>query len=104
MAVRHGAAGVAGRPRPGSGRGLPGVPIGTMVAATSFHNPGSIAKMAESIDEISQGQFVVGLGCGWHDVEYRMFGFPYDHRVDRFEEALQIISPLLRTGRASFSG
>lgn len=83
---------------------LPGVPIGTMVAATSFHNPGSIAKMAESIDEISRGQFVLGLGCGWHDAEYQMFGFPYDHRVDRFEEALQIISPLLRTGRASFDG
>src|SRR5262245_6351084 len=81
---------------------LPGVPIGTMVAATSFHNPGSIAKMAEAIDDISRGQFVLGLGCGWHDVEYRMFGFPYDHRVDRFEEALQIISPLLRTGHANF--
>lgn len=83
---------------------LPGVPIGTMVAATSFHNPGSIAKMAESIDEISGGNFVLGLGCGWHEDEYRMFGFPFDHRVDRFAEALQIISPLVRTGCASFEG
>ena len=83
---------------------LPGVPIGTMVAATSFHNPASFAKFAESIDEISRGNFVLGLGCGWHDDEYRMYGFPIDHRVDRFEEALQIISPLVRTGRANFEG
>jgi alkanesulfonate monooxygenase SsuD/methylene tetrahydromethanopterin reductase-like flavin-dependent oxidoreductase (luciferase family) len=83
---------------------VPGVPIGTMVACTGFHNPGSIAKMAESIDSISQGNFVLGLGCGWHEDEYEMYGMPYDHRVDRFEEALQIISPLVRTGRANFEG
>lgn len=83
---------------------VPGVPIGTMVACTGFHNPATIAKMAESIDSISQGNFVLGLGCGWHQDEYEMYGFPFDHRVDRFEEALQIISPLLRTGRATFDG
>lgn len=83
---------------------LPGTPIGTMVAATSFHNPGSIAKMAETIDDISGGNFVLGLGCGWHEDEYDMYGLPYDHRVGRFEEALQIISPLVRTGRATFEG
>jgi alkanesulfonate monooxygenase SsuD/methylene tetrahydromethanopterin reductase-like flavin-dependent oxidoreductase (luciferase family) len=83
---------------------LPGTPLGTMVAATSFHNPGSIAKMAENIDEISQGHFVLGLGCGWHEDEYRMYGMPFDHRVARFEEALQIISSLVRTGQATFEG
>ena len=83
---------------------VPGVPLGTMVACTSFHNPGSIAKMAEVIDDISGGNFVLGLGCGWHDDEYRMYGLPFDHRVARFEEALQIISPLVRTGRATFEG
>jgi alkanesulfonate monooxygenase SsuD/methylene tetrahydromethanopterin reductase-like flavin-dependent oxidoreductase (luciferase family) len=83
---------------------LPGVPIGTMVACTGFHNPGSIAKFAETIDDISRGNFVLGLGCGWHEDEYEMYGFPYDHRVDRFAEALQIISPLLRTGRTNFEG
>lgn len=83
---------------------LPGVPIGTMVACTGFHNPATIAKMAESIDDISQGSLVLGLGCGWHEDEYEMYGYPFDHRVDRFEEALQIISPLLRTGRANFDG
>ena len=83
---------------------LPGVPLGTMVAATSFHNPGSIAKMAEGIDEISRGNFVLGLGCGWHEDEYRMYGMPFDHRVARFAEAMRIISPLVRTGRATFEG
>ena len=60
--------------------------------------------MAESIDEISGGRFVLGLGCGWHRAEYEMYGFPFDHRVSRFEEALQIISPLVREGRANFQG
>ena len=83
---------------------LPDTPLGTMVAATSFHNPGSIARMAESIDEISRGNFVLGLGCGWHEPEYEMYGFPFDHRVDRFAEAMQIISPLVRTGHADFKG
>ena len=75
-----------------------------MVACTGFHNPGSIAKMAETIDDISRGNFVLGLGCGWHADEYNMYGIPFDHRVDRFAEALQIISPLVRTGRATFEG
>jgi alkanesulfonate monooxygenase SsuD/methylene tetrahydromethanopterin reductase-like flavin-dependent oxidoreductase (luciferase family) len=83
---------------------LPGVPIGPMVACTSFHNPGSIAKMAETIDSISRGNFVLGLGCGWHKPEYDMFGFPFDRRVDRFEEALHIISGLVRTGEAGLDG
>ncbi len=83
---------------------LPGTPIGPMVACTGFHNPGSIAKMAEVIDSISQGNFVLGLGCGWHKPEYDMFGFPFDHRVDRFSEALPIIASLVRTGRATLEG
>ena len=83
---------------------LPGVPIGPMVACTSFHNPGSIAKMAEAIDSITQGNFVLGLGCGWHKPEYDMFGLPFDRRVGRFEEALHIISSLTRTGSANYDG
>lgn len=80
------------------------VTIGALVACTSFHNPGSIAKMADNVDEISGGRFILGLGCGWHQPEYEMFGLPFDHRVDRFEEAMQIISPLLRDGAAHVDG
>lgn len=83
---------------------MPGTPLGSMVACTSFHNPGSIAKMAESIDSISRGNFILGLGCGWHRTEYDMFGLPFDRRVDRFSEALAIISSLTRTGEADLDG
>lgn len=80
------------------------IALGNLVACTGFHAPGVIAKMAESLDEISGGRFVLGLGAGWHEPEYDMFGFPYDHRVGRFEEALGIIAPLLRDGRADLDG
>ncbi len=83
---------------------IPDVTIGALVACTSFHNPASIAKMAENIDEISGGRFILGLGCGWHQAEYEMYGFPFDRRVDRFDEALAIISPLVREGDVSFEG
>jgi alkanesulfonate monooxygenase SsuD/methylene tetrahydromethanopterin reductase-like flavin-dependent oxidoreductase (luciferase family) len=83
---------------------LPGVTIGPMVACTGFHNPGSIAKMAEVLDAITRGNFVLGLGCGWHKPEYDMFGLPFERLVDRFEEALHIISALTRTGAADLEG
>lgn len=78
--------------------------IAPLVACTSFRNPALIAKMADTIDEISGGRFILGLGAGWHKPEYDAFGLPYDHRVGRFEEALQIITALLRTGHVDFSG
>ncbi|MBA3643696.1 MAG: LLM class flavin-dependent oxidoreductase [Chloroflexia bacterium] len=83
---------------------IPEATIGALVACTSFHNPASIAKMAENVDEISGGRFILGLGCGWHQAEYEMYGFPFDHRVSRFEEALAVISPLVREGEVTFSG
>lgn len=83
---------------------VPALQIGSLVACTGFRNPGVIAKMAEAIDEISKGRFILGLGAGWHEPEYRQFGFPFDHRYSRFEEALAIIHPLLRRGQADFQG
>jgi alkanesulfonate monooxygenase SsuD/methylene tetrahydromethanopterin reductase-like flavin-dependent oxidoreductase (luciferase family) len=83
---------------------VPHLQIGSLVACTGFRNPGVIAKMAESIDEISDGRFILGLGAGWHKPEYDQFGFPFDYRVTRFEEAIRIIHPLLRQGRADFQG
>ncbi|MFN8593855.1 MAG: LLM class flavin-dependent oxidoreductase [Thermomicrobiales bacterium] len=80
------------------------IEIAPLVACSSFRNPALLAKMADTIDEISGGRFILGLGAGWHEPEYRAFGFPYDHRVSRFEEALQIITPLLRTGHVDFDG
>ncbi|HEY7357722.1 MAG TPA: LLM class flavin-dependent oxidoreductase, partial [Ktedonobacterales bacterium] len=80
------------------------VQLGPLVACTAFRNPALIAKMADSIDEISNGRFILGLGAGWHEPEYRAFGYPFDHRVARFEEALTIITSLLRTGHVDFEG
>src|SRR6185312_16302177 len=80
------------------------IEIGPLVACTSFRNPALLAKMADALDEISNGRFILGLGCGWHEPEYDAFGYPFDHRVGRFEEAMAIIAPLLREGRADFHG
>lgn len=80
------------------------VEIGPLVACTSFHNPALLAKQAATVDEISGGRLILGLGAGWNEVEYRAFGIPYDHRVSRFEEAFTIIRSLLREGHVDFSG
>lgn len=80
------------------------VEIGPLVAATSFHNPAMLAKKAATLDEISGGRLVLGLGAGWNEPEYRAYGFPFDHRVSRFEEAFTIIRTLLRDGRCDFRG
>jgi alkanesulfonate monooxygenase SsuD/methylene tetrahydromethanopterin reductase-like flavin-dependent oxidoreductase (luciferase family) len=80
------------------------VQIGPLVACTSFHNPAMLAKKAATLDEISGGRLILGLGAGWNEAEYRAFGFPYDHRVSRFEEAFTIIRTLLREGRCDFDG
>lgn len=80
------------------------VEIGPLVASTSFHAPALLAKQAATVDAISQGRLVLGLGAGWNRREYDAFGFAYDRRVSRFEEALSIIVPLLREGRTTFHG
>ena len=64
------------------------IEIGPLVAATSFHNPAMLAKKAATIDEISDGRFVLGIGAGWNRTEYDAFGFPFDHRASRFEEVV----------------
>jgi len=80
------------------------VALGTLVSCNSFRNPALLAKMAHTVDEISGGRLVLGVGAGWNQPEYDAFGYPFDHRVDRFEEALQIIHPLLKEGKVDFSG
>ena len=80
------------------------VELGPLVAATSFHSPAMLAKKAATVDEISGGRLILGLGAGWHRPEYDAFGFPYDHRVSRFEEAFTVIRTLIRTGHIDFQG
>jgi alkanesulfonate monooxygenase SsuD/methylene tetrahydromethanopterin reductase-like flavin-dependent oxidoreductase (luciferase family) len=74
------------------------------VICTGFRHPALLAKMAVALDEVSAGRVILGLGAGWHDAEHTAFGYPSDHRVGRFDEALQIIAPLLRVGEVDFHG
>jgi alkanesulfonate monooxygenase SsuD/methylene tetrahydromethanopterin reductase-like flavin-dependent oxidoreductase (luciferase family) len=83
---------------------VPNVQIGPLVSCAGFRNPGLIAKMTESMDEISGGRFILGLGAGWNASEYHQFGFPFDYRASRLEESIQIIRPLLRQGKSDFQG
>jgi len=78
--------------------------LGPLVACTAFHNPAVLAKQADTLDEISGGRFVLGLGAGWNETEFRAFGIPFDHRIDRFEEAFTIIRTLLQEGAIDFQG
>jgi alkanesulfonate monooxygenase SsuD/methylene tetrahydromethanopterin reductase-like flavin-dependent oxidoreductase (luciferase family) len=80
------------------------VDIGSFVTCTGFRAPALLAKMADTVDEISGGRLILGLGAGWNEPEYRAFGFPYEHRVGRFAEAVEIIHGLLRTGHVDVHG
>jgi alkanesulfonate monooxygenase SsuD/methylene tetrahydromethanopterin reductase-like flavin-dependent oxidoreductase (luciferase family) len=80
------------------------IAIGPLVACTSFHNPAMLAKLAATVDEISGGRLILGLGAGWNETEYRAYGFPFDQRVSRFAEAFTIIRSLLRDGQVDFAG
>jgi alkanesulfonate monooxygenase SsuD/methylene tetrahydromethanopterin reductase-like flavin-dependent oxidoreductase (luciferase family) len=80
------------------------VAIGPLVAATAFHHPFMLAKLAATVDEISGGRLVLGLGAGWNPVEFAAIDAPFDHRVSRFEEAFTIVRTLLAHGTIDFEG
>lgn len=80
------------------------VELGTIVLGTGFRPPALLAKMAATLDEVSGGRLILGIGTGWHEPEYKAFGYPFDHRAGRFEEALSIVKPLLRGERVTFHG
>jgi alkanesulfonate monooxygenase SsuD/methylene tetrahydromethanopterin reductase-like flavin-dependent oxidoreductase (luciferase family) len=80
------------------------VQLGTIVMCTSFRNAALLAKMAATLDDLSGGRLILGIGCGWNDPEYEAFGYPTDHKVGRFEESLTIIRSLIRDGRADLDG
>ncbi len=80
------------------------VALGPLVAATAFHHPFMLAKQAATVDEISGGRLVLGLGAGWNDTEFAAIDAPFDHRVGRFEEAFTIVRTLLSAGYIDFEG
>jgi probable F420-dependent oxidoreductase len=80
------------------------VELGTIVLCNPFRNPALLAKMAHTLDEVSGGRLILGIGAGWHQPEFEAFGYSFDRRVDRLEEALQILNPLLHEGTVDFKG
>jgi alkanesulfonate monooxygenase SsuD/methylene tetrahydromethanopterin reductase-like flavin-dependent oxidoreductase (luciferase family) len=78
--------------------------LGPLVASAGFHEPTMLAKQAATVDGISGGRLILGLGSGWNEREYRAFGLPFDHRVSRFAEAFTIIRTLLADGEIDFAG
>ncbi len=80
------------------------VRLGPLVACLGFHPPGVLARMAATVDEIGRGRLVLGVGAGWNETEFRAFGLPFDHRVDRFEEAFMIVRGLLSGERVTLHG
>ena len=80
------------------------VELGPLVTPVGFYNPAVLAKKAATVDEISGGRLILGLGAGWNDVEFRGYGVPFDNRVSRFEEAFTIIRTLLQEGEIDFEG
>lgn len=80
------------------------VELGTLVLCTAFRNPAVTAKMAVTIDEVSQQRFTLGIGAGWHPAEFEQFGLDFSHKVDQFEEATKIIAPLVHEGHVDFTG
>ena len=83
------------------------VRLGTMVAAAGFRPPSLLAKMTSTIDVISGGRLIVGLGAGWCDWEHNAYGLPFPslgERMERLEETIQILQAMWRDERASFAG
>jgi len=80
------------------------VELGTLVLCTSFRNPALTAKMAATLDVVSNGRLILGLGCGWHEAEYAAMGLPFAERVSEFAESIEIIVRLLRGERFSHEG
>ncbi len=78
--------------------------LGTLVLGTGFRNPALLAKMTDTVEEISGGRLILGLGAGYHPREYDAFGYPHNYRYSRFAEAIQIVHGLLRDGQVDFEG
>lgn len=80
------------------------VEVGHLVLAAPFRNPTVLAWMANTLDEVSGGRLVLGLGSGWNETEFRAAGVEFEHRVSVFEDTLNVVLPMLRDGRADYDG
>jgi alkanesulfonate monooxygenase SsuD/methylene tetrahydromethanopterin reductase-like flavin-dependent oxidoreductase (luciferase family) len=83
---------------------VPRVELGSVVMCSSFRPAGLMAKMAATLDDLSGGRLILGLGSGWHEPEYAAFGLPFEQRVSWFAEDLEVIARLLRGETVSLEG
>ena len=85
----------------------PGVKVGGLVMCNSFRSPALLAKMGASLQAISSGRFILGYGAGWHEPEYKAYGYDFPRprvRIEMMEEGIQVIKALWTQSPASFSG
>ncbi|HYU72603.1 MAG TPA: LLM class flavin-dependent oxidoreductase [Ktedonobacteraceae bacterium] len=85
----------------------PHLNFGHAVLCQSFRNPALLAKMAATLQYMSEGRFILGIGAGWKEDEYRAYGYPFPGprtRIDELEETLQIINALWNDERATVRG
>ncbi len=83
------------------------IQLSTLVTGNTYRNPTLLAKAVTTLDVVSGGRAVLGIGAGWFELEHQQLGFDFGTFTDRFnrlDEALQIIEPMLRGERPTFSG
>jgi F420-dependent oxidoreductase-like protein len=81
--------------------------LGTLVTGNTYRNPTLLAKIITTLDVVSAGRAILGIGAGWFELEHRQLGFEFGTFTDRFnrlEEALQILQQMIRGERPTFSG
>ena len=83
------------------------VQLGTLVTGNTYRNPTLLGKAITTLDVVSQGRAILGIGTGWFELEHHQLGYEFGTFTDRFnklDEALQIILPMLKGDRPTFSG
>lgn len=86
---------------------VPRVRLGSLVVGNTYRHPAVLAKQAATIDHVSGGRFVLGLGAGWQEIEHRAYGIPFAtvaERIAWFDEACQVIRSLRDDPRSNFEG
>ena len=80
------------------------VALGPYVLAVPLRNPALLAKMAETLDEVSDGRVILGVGASWNEPEFTSYGIAFEDRFRRFEDGLRVITDMLRRGRSTLDG
>lgn len=80
------------------------VSLAPYVLAMPLRNPALLAKMAETLDEVSDGRVILGIGAGWNEPEFTSYGIPFEDRFQRFEDGLRVVTDMLRRGRSTLGG